>query len=344
MAQGLSVHVLTWNSLEFLQPCLDGILRQSLPPERTLFIDCGSEDGTVEWLRRAAGRHPQLEILLLNENRGYAGGHNAGLAANDCPLVLLLNPDVRLGPNYIRELQAAMERHPQAGAASGKLWRGHPDLTPLEGPVLDSTGIIMTRNQRHFDRGAGHADSGQHDREEEVFGVSGAAPLYRRSMLEDIRVAGEIFDESFFSYREDVDLAWRARLLGWSAVYVPSATAVHRRRVRPENRHMLPAILNRHSVKNRFLLRLKNQTASNLRHTWLPALLRDTGVIGYMLLREWSSLPALAEVLRLWPRTWRKRRQIMSRRRACDRDVDRWFGPPWPSLPQRERPRGTAGA
>ncbi len=328
MAQTVAVHVLTYNSRPFLEPCLAGLAAQTRKPDGLLFIDCASRDDTVPWLRRAAARHQGLELLLLPENRGYAGGHNAGLKQLTSEYVLLLNPDVRLHPTYLEETLAAFNRHPRAGAVTGKLWRGDDTLEPLPGPVLDSTGMIMTRNQRHLDRGAGQLDRGQYEREEEVFGVSGAAAVYRRSMLEDLEVRGEILDEAFFAYREDADLAWRARLMGWSAIYAPAATAIHRRRVRPGSRRQVPALINRHSVKNRFLLRLKNQTPSNFRRTWMAASLRDFSVIGYVLLREWSSVPGLLEVVARLGETFRKRRVIMSRRRAVDRDVDRWFGEP----------------
>jgi GT2 family glycosyltransferase len=194
--------------------------------------------------------------------------------------------------------------------------------------VIDSTGIVMTRDQRHLDRGAGSADAGQYEHVEEVFGASGAAALYRRAMLEDVKVMGEYFDEDFFAYREDADLAWRARLLGWSCWYVPTALAYHRRRVTPERRANLPPELNRYSVRNRFLLRLKNQPLAHaLRFLW-PGLLRDVQVIGYVLLREWSSIPGLFDVVRLLPKTARKRREIMSRRSITASELARWFRRP----------------
>ncbi len=313
-------------------------MAQTLVPTRILFIDCRSEDGTVAWLRQAAKQQPEIDLLLLEENRGYAGGHNAGLRRQADDMVLLLNPDVRLRPDYLQETVAALSRHPRAGAVTGRLLRGDDALHPLPGPILDSTGIIMTRSQRHLDRGAGQIDTGQYASEEEVFGVSGAAPLFRRAMLDDVALGDEIFDEAFFAYREDADLAWRARLMGWSAIYTPSATAIHRRRVRPEERRHVPALINRHSVKNRFLLRLKNQTASNFRRTWARGMVRDLSVVGYVVLREWSSLPALWEVLCRLGETGRKRRAIMARRRASDWDVNRWFGPPWPAPTSRLRP------
>src|SRR5207237_10299092 len=87
--------------------------------------------------------------------------------------------------------------------------------------VSDSTCIEFLRNLRHLDRGAEQPDHGQFDKTEYVFGATGAAALYRRRMVDEISVDGEFFDESFFSFREDADLAWRAQLLGWRCLYVP---------------------------------------------------------------------------------------------------------------------------
>ena len=116
------------------------------------------------------------------------------------------------------------------------------------------------RQHRHPDRGTGEPVRDQFNRLQYVFGASGAAALYRRPMLEEVSLGGEYFDEDFFTYREDADLAWRAQLLGWKALYVPHAVASHERKVLPERRRSLPDVFNMHSVKNRFLLRIKNQT------------------------------------------------------------------------------------
>ncbi|MFQ5718232.1 MAG: glycosyltransferase family 2 protein [Acidobacteriota bacterium] len=324
MAERVAVHVLTHDSGPFLRPCLDGIRQQTRRPDAVRFIDCASTDGTADRLRTVCRRQPGIDFLPLAANRGYAGGHNAGLAAGDEELVLLLNPDVRLEARFIEEAVAVMNQHPQAGAVSGRLVRGDLHLDEVPGPLIDSTGLVMTRTQRHRDRGAGQIDSGQFDQATEIFGASGAAPLYRRKMLEDIAIDGEIFDENFFAYREDVDLAWRARLMGWSAWYAPRARAVHRRRLRPGSRRRAPAFINRHSVKNRFLLRMKNQTWSNLGRTW-PGIGTDMLLIGWLLVAERSSLGGLAEAFAARRATWEKRRQIMARRRVRGWDVDRWF-------------------
>jgi GT2 family glycosyltransferase len=191
--------------------------------------------------------------------------------------------------------------------------------------VLDSTGIVMHPSQRHFDRGAGEADRGQYDREELVFGASGAAACYLRRMLDAVREGDEYFDEDFFAYREDADLAWRAQLLGWDCLYVPTARARHVRRVTPERRASLSPDVNRYSVRNRFLLRLKNQTLGHALRFLGPTLVRDVQVVGYVLAREHSSIAGLVDVVRLLPRTLARRRAIMRRRVRPTRDMVRWF-------------------
>ena len=98
----------------------------------------------------------------------------------------------------------------------------------------------MLREQRHLDRGADQPDTGQFDTAGEIFGPSGAAAMYRRNALDDVALNGQYFDEDFFAYREDADLAWRCRLFGWTSIYVPTAVAHHRRRVTPERRAELP--------------------------------------------------------------------------------------------------------
>ena len=128
-------------------------------------------------------------------------------------------------------------------------------------PILDSAGIYFTTSGRHFDRGSGEPAAGRYLREEEVAGASGAAGFYRRTALEQAQISTGYFDADFFLYREDADLAWRLSRLGWKCLYVPAAVAAHRRRNLPERRRAMPAVVNLHSVKNRFLLRINNQTA-----------------------------------------------------------------------------------
>lgn len=312
----VSVGVVTWNSEPFVSACLEAVAAQTYQPIELLVADNASADGTRRLL---TARLPPERLVLCERNLGFSAAHNRLIVRSYGTYYLALNPDVVLEPGFVAALVAALERDGRAGAAAGKLLRVDPP------DVLDSTGIVMLRSQRHLDRGADERDAGQLDAAGEVFGVTGAAGFYRRAMLDDIRVAGEYFDEDFFAYREDADLAWRAQWFGWRCLYEPAAVARHHRRVTPERRRALPADINRASVRNRFLLRIKNQTPGLLLRCLGPALWRDLLVVGGVVLTEPTSLGAFADLARLLPRALAKRRTIMRRRRLTDRHMARWF-------------------
>ena len=196
-------------------------------------------------------------LIYNDRNVGFAAGQNQAIRAAKGEWLLCLNPDVLLADDFVRCLIEAGEAHPEAGSICGKLLRWDPVHEPHQTRIIDSTGIYFTRNMRHLDRGAEETDVGQYDRAQYVFGATGAAAMFRRAFVEAVSVDGEFFDEEFFSYREDADLAWRAQVMGWKCVYTPAAVAWHVRRVTPERREQLPLVINWHSMKNRFLMRGK---------------------------------------------------------------------------------------
>jgi GT2 family glycosyltransferase len=309
----VSVNIVTFNSSSDIAACLASLQTQTFRDFEIHVLDNASADATVELVRRL-----NVEIITSSINTGFSKGHNTLIRSSRSDYVLALNPDAVLRPDFIGQLVAALEARPDAGSASGKLLR-------MDKTTIDSTGIVMLRSQRHLDRGAGEPDIGQFDRPEDIFGPSGAAGMYRRAALESCAVNGEFFDEDFFAYREDADLAWRLQLFGWTSIYVPSAVALHRRVVTPERRGQLSPIINYHSVKNRFLLRINNMSGPMYRRNFWPVTVRDCMVVGYVLLREWSSIPALGYVIRHFPRLWKKRRLIQSRVRVPTSAVERWF-------------------
>lgn len=149
--------------------------------------------------------------------------------------------------------------------------------------------------------------------------------MYRREFLFDASVDGQVFDENFFAYREDADLSWRGQLFGWRALYVPSAVAWHLRSVTPSRRSALAPLINMHSVKNRFLLRLKNQ-GGYLAFRNLPfEFARDLIVVGAVVLKERSSLPAFRWLWQHRRTIMRQRREIQKKRRVSDFELARWF-------------------
>ncbi len=322
MPESVCVTIVTYNTRQFIEPCLESVLAQGHSALQVVVVDNASMDGTRGIL---AGYEDRIRVIYNNSNVGFAAAQNQAIAASTSDWVLVLNPDVVLLPGFIEQLLEGGRIDPQAGTVCGHLLAIGRDLKPPEKPLIDSVGLYFTPAMRHFDRGWHEPDDGRYREMEYVFGASAAAAMYRREMIADISDAGRFFDPDFFAYREDADVAWRAQLLGWRCLYVPGAVSYHVRTVNPANRRAVPAVVNMHSVKNRFLLRIKNMSGGLYRRFWLPTTARDLLVIGGCLLREPRSLPAFWRVARCFPRALRWRRSIMSRRRVTDESLARWF-------------------
>ncbi len=323
MERGLvTIAIVTYNSEQYMERCLQYVLEQDFPRKEIIVVDNASADRSAAIVRKFGSA---VRAIYNPKNVGFAAAQNQAIAQSRGEWILTLNPDVRLSPDFISKLIAAGESDQSAGSICGKVLAMGPDFAIPSRPLFDSTGIYMTPNLRHFDRGSRIPDEGQYDRCEYVFGGTGAACLYRREMIEDISIDGDFFDSDFFAYREDADVAWRAQLLGWKCLYNPLAVAWHVRSVLPENRRSLPPIVNMHSVKNRWLLRMKNTTFDLYRRHWLAITTRDVIVIGGCLLREWRSLRAFWLVLRHLKSALAKRSAIMQRKRVTDAYIAGWF-------------------
>jgi len=330
----VAVTIVTYNSRRYIGACLESLLKQTGVPIEVIVVDNASTDNTRQILARFGER---VRVIHNDRNTGFAAAQNQAIASSKSDWVLTLNPDVLLTPGFLERLVEAGEIDGKVGTVCGKLLSIGPDFKPYEEPRIDSTGIYFTPAIRHFDRGWGVADEGQFENMEYVFGASAAAALYRREMIEDISEGSDFFDSDFFAYREDADVAWRAQLLGWRALYAPRASAYHVRSVIPGHRLAVAAVLNMHSVKNRFLMRIKNMTAGLYRRCWLQATARDAVVLAACLICEQSSLPAFWHMAKCIPRALRRRRDIMRRRRLGDDSLAPWFsGQPSFPLPAVE--------
>ena len=323
-ASPVAVCIVTHDSAPDLPGCLAAVARLDHRPLEVVIVDCASADGSLEAARRAAPAGLPLQAIGLADNRGFAGGMNAALAHTEAPWALTLNADARPAPDYVTRLLARAAAHPElrVGAVTGRLVR------PAGGDGarrLDACGMRLTRAWRHLDRGSGEIDRGQLAAPERVFGATGAASLFRRAALADAAVDGEVFDPRFHSFREDAELCFRLRERGWEVLYEPAAVAEHRRCNLPERRAAMPPLVNCHSLKNRYLLRLYHQTGENLLCTLLPTAARDLGALAYVLLCERGSLAAYAWLWRHRAEVRRRRRVIQGRRTVAARELDRWF-------------------
>lgn len=209
----VTVVVPAWNSRRWLPGCLEALAAQSFRDFRTVVVDGGSTDGSPGLVER---EYPQVEVLRLPANRGFAGGANAGIEKAASPFVALLNVDTRAEPEWLGRLVATLETAPPevAGVGSKLLQMERPDR-------IDDAGDTLSWYGSAIKRGHGEAASG-YDRAEEVFSVCAAAALYRAEFL-----AGEKFDPLYGSYFEDVDLALRGRVMGYRFLYEPRARVLH---------------------------------------------------------------------------------------------------------------------
>jgi GT2 family glycosyltransferase len=312
----VSALVVTWNSLGYIEECLTSLRGQGPIIKEIVVVDNGSADGTVEWLRR------QADVTLIEEdvNLGFAAANNRGLARCSGGAVLLVNADVKLAPDYVDRCLGHMSRE-DIGSVTGKLLRAEP------AGVIDSTGHNVYGLGWAENRGEMAPDGPSFDRGQEVFGVCAAAGLYRASALASVTIDGEIFDESYFSYIEDVDLDWRLRWAGWRAWYEPEAVAIHHRSVTGAR---FSAPLMRHILKNRLLTVVKNYD-----RRWL--LRQGFGVAAFTTVktadfgrRHPLAAMGLVDFARLLPAAMRKRRAVKSLRRASSAEMRGWLLPfPW---------------
>ncbi|KQX51927.1 glycosyltransferase family 2 protein [Paenibacillus sp. Root444D2] len=311
----VSIHIVTYNSSEYIDDCLEAVLKQSQPIEQIVVIDNASKDNTLTKLAKWS----EYCTIVPNEvNNGFAGGHNQAIGMTDTDYCLILNPDVVLEPDYVLNTIKSLNNHTKAGSATGKL------LFIADHSHIDSTGLVINKARRAFDRGA-HQTSDKFEHKEEVFGVSGAAAMYTREMINDISVNGEFFDEDFFAYKEDVDVAWRAQLLGWKAYYEPSAVAYHERGWKEGGRSSKPLFVRRLSYINRYKMIFKNdQIALVLKHI-IPLLVYECLSFVYALLREPKLLGAWSSFFRKYSELRKKRGIIQSKQKIVTSEINRWF-------------------
>lgn len=321
----VAICIVIHNDAADLPGCLESIAALRHRPLEIVVVDCDSQDGGLETARTHAPAGIPFQALALGENLGFAGGMNAAFARTRAPFVLTLNADARPEPDSVTRLLERAEAHPRVGAVTGRLVRP-PDADGTR--RLDACGMYLLPSWRHLDRGSGEVDRGQFAAPEKVFGATGAASLFRREALDDVADPadiGEIFDPRFHSFREDAELCFRLRERGWEVLYEPAAVAEHRRFNLPERRSAMPAAVNRHSLKNRYLLRIYHQTGRNFVRTFFPTLMRDLAALGYVLLRERSSLGAYGWLWQHRAELMRRRRTIQGRRTVPSREIDRWF-------------------
>lgn len=222
MTPQVSIIIVNFNSGDYLPKCLSSIEAQTLYPEiEVILVDNASSDQSMAHL----AAFPRVRVVRNPVNRGFAGGQNDGLSIARGRFLMPLNFDIELEPHFVERMVAALEQNRAAGSVCGKLMQISPDGHRSD--RFYSTGHLLPPDRFPLHRGAGETDCGQYDKPSQIFGAPGAAPLYRRAMMEDIAYIDRFYDETFFTWYEDVDVDWRARWRGWQCLYEPGAVAHH---------------------------------------------------------------------------------------------------------------------
>jgi GT2 family glycosyltransferase len=312
----VGVVIVNYNAGEYVALAVDSLLAQTTPPRRIVVVDNASSDGSIEGI---AERHPSVDVIALAENRGFAAANNLGVShCTDCEFVALVNPDAFPEPNWLETLLRAADEHPEYAVFGSRL------LLHRDDRFLDGTGDCYHVNGLGFRRDIG-APADVERATGESFSACAAAVLYRHAAF--AAVGG--FDESFFCYYEDTDLAFRLRLAGYRCLYVADAVARH---VGSATAGAFSEFTVYYSARNQVWAYVKNMPGP-LFWLYLPqhVLMNVLTVIAYLPRRRaGAALAGKRDALRGLPRVLRQRRRIQAGRRVgalqIRRSLERGFG------------------
>lgn len=336
----VSLHVLLWNGERDLPDLVDSLKALTYPALKIRMLDNGSIDGSRAYIHEHA---PEWLVACNPKNVGFAAGHNQLITyalhrwqGEDLSqkAVVIVNQDMVLDPHCIDEMVQALEADATLGAVQPKVFRA---LRPLDehgdasfSEVFDTTGLVLSSCWRMEDRGAGVKDEGQFDEKRSLIGAGGAFALYRAQALLDVAEEGQYFDEAFFSYREDCDVALRLVRRGWKATFAPLAKAWHYRGMfgvqgrslltRLRDRRGQQAFRNAWSMRNQLFFLVKHLPLS----AWLafPAIFfQEGGRVAYSMVFEPETRALLLRSLPTFKNMRKKRRALLERDRLSWREL-----------------------
>jgi GT2 family glycosyltransferase len=309
----VSIVTLPFRKNFLIKPVYDAMFAQTHQDLEVIAVINDPTDGSKEIIQKD---YPQVKIVEPGNNVFFAKGVNLGIKASAGDFIQLVNDDLILEPNYIERLLKVFD-DPKVAAATGKVLRYDFEKNQKL-KIIDTLGVSISVTGRARDIGQLQMDKGQFDQSAEVFGVSGAASMWRKSALDKVKFEDEYFDEDFVMYWEDVDMSWRLRNAGYMIRYAPSAVAYHGRtagqseggylhvfKFIQHHKKLSPQIL-KWNYKNHILMYIKN--AKFIFH---PAfILREIAMLGYIIIFEAGTLKVIPELFRQLPRIWKKRKWI----------------------------------
>ena len=337
-AQHVIAIVINHNSTDYLRNCTESLLAQSYENLEVIFIDNNStgRDG-LKLMHDTYDDNPRVTIIANTENKGYGKAANQGIRmalGRNAEFVSIVNPDIIFTEEYFTKILGRMNKDGKIASMTGKVYK-YDFINEKPTDIIDSVGLFAYRNRRIIDDGQGMVDTGQFDKEKEVFGVSGACPIYRLDALEHVKVLEEYFDEDFFMYKEDTDLAWRFLLYGWKSLYYPEAVAYHGRGtgIQPrfstkeilKNRKNLSRFQKKHAFRNQLAMQSKNDLWGNVGKDIFPIILRKTMLPFFMTFVEPYLWASYVDYLKLLPKIKKKRKIILANKVLSAKEMQKWF-------------------
>ena len=305
-----SIIIPTFNGLRFLPTCLDALHRQTYTRREIIVVDDASSDDTLAYLQ---AEQPAVRVVALASNRGLATACNAGAAAAQGDILVMLNNDTEVERPWLAELVLPFA-HPEVGSVASKM------LLFDRRTILHNTGDLMGADGIPRNRGVWEEDRGQYDQQTAVFGGCGGAVAYRRAMWEEAHG----FDEDLFMYLEDVDLAWRAQMAGWTACFAPRARVYHHLSATGGG-----ALASYYTGRNTIWVLYKNMPGALLRRYWpriVAAQLKIAGAAAWAGLRGGEAararLRGQRDGLRTLTSLRAKRTAVQAARRVTDEEID----------------------
>lgn len=329
MDKKVSVAIVNWNGEKYLKKCINSLLEVNYSNLEILVIDNGSTDNSIKIIK---DNFADKVILIKNENIGYAGGANTAIEKSCGDYVLIANPDIIFGKNYINRLVEELEKDEKKAAASGKLLKYDFDKDEIIN-VIDSAGISLNHKRQGYDRGQNEVDSGQYDKDERVFGVCGAAPLFKREALEKVKIDKEYFDNDFFAYKEDIDLCWRLNLYGYKCIYVHDAVSYHGRGMNSSkgiintinNRRKQSELLKGISFRNHYFMIMKNERKYSFKKDILGIYIDLMKYLTFFLFFDLKCFKYIKQIKESKIKMLKKRESIMRNVILNDEEIYRLF-------------------
>ena len=346
MKEKLSVHLVTWNGSKYIPYLFDSLKKQTFSDWKLVILDNGSEDDTVAMIKKeltdnrlqTTDSFVDVEFIEKKQNLGFAGGHNFLFqkmtnSEQGTEYFLLLNQDMYLQPDVFEKLVKFLNENKDVASVTPRLMKWNfsqidIDFSESLTNYVDSLGLKIMKNRRVVEKYVGkdwdekkakmELSFRTQDEALEVFGVSGALPMYRRKAIEKVQFSdGNFFDNLYESYKEDVDLSWRLRLSGFKSFVLLDAVTYHDRsaggqerlgdKTSAENKKNQSALVKYHSYKNHLMTLYKNEYGKNFSLDFLFIIWYELKKFVYFLLFDRKVLKGVSVI-------WENRKLLKQRR------------------------------